>query len=386
MRNDRIGRRRFGAAWIGAPLAMLLAVSCPYPEMGDHFDDQDSMGNGWRYGGVQWTPDGERIIVSSSYLGAYVSRSDGASVEEIGERVWIADMSPDGSRVAYSTKGKTGACGFEWWEYKIETSKLDGSARRSLRTDKESGLIGSPVWSPDGSHVAFVRYNNRRGVQVFTMPADGSDVSSVWSPIAYSQLFGKPVWSPDGTRLAFAVKQEFPGRESARPWERYTSIYVATVGYPDPKRVFRSSNHRKGPLILTHGIVWAPHSEDIAFLLSDSTSPALYPALYRMNYDGSGLFEVPQTREAFREPGFQGPLNVSPDGSRFAVARRGGAVCSSAIWTGLTFDRSGPDITSPGPPTDQGLRWQARVRELSFTRWPWTVRTCGSWCGGMKKA
>ena len=140
MRNDRIGRRRFGAAWIGAPLAMLLAVSCPYPEiLGDHFDDQDSMGNGWRYGGVQWTPDGERIIVSSSYPGAYVSRSDGASVEEIGERVWIADMSPDGSRVAYSTRGKTGACGFEWWEYKIETSKLDGSARRSLRTDKESG-------------------------------------------------------------------------------------------------------------------------------------------------------------------------------------------------------------------------------------------------------
>ena len=56
-----------------------------------------------------------------------------------------------------------------------------------------------PAWSPDGSRIAYVR-PSRRGYQLWTMAADGSDRT----PILTDTFSAAPSWSPDGLRLVFS--------------------------------------------------------------------------------------------------------------------------------------------------------------------------------------
>src|SRR5262249_20913241 len=57
-----------------------------------------------------------------------------------------------------------------------------------------------PVWSPDGSHIAFT--SNRTGIdQIFVMRADGNDVVRLTNT---STAEREPSWSPDGLHIAFS--------------------------------------------------------------------------------------------------------------------------------------------------------------------------------------
>lgn len=60
----------------------------------------------------------------------------------------------------------------------------------------------NPVWSPDGSSIAFggVRPDDRDNADIFVMDADGSH-RRLLVDTGYDDFF--PIWSPDGTRLAF---------------------------------------------------------------------------------------------------------------------------------------------------------------------------------------
>lgn len=83
----------------------------------------------------------------------------------------------------------------------LYTIKPDGSARRSLTSTSTRGNL-YPVWSPDGTMVAFVRsgFPNGRD-RLRTIPADGSGGTLITGPIGDRwPYFGSFAWSPDGTR------------------------------------------------------------------------------------------------------------------------------------------------------------------------------------------
>ena len=129
---------------------------------------------------LEWSPDGAHIVFTirpKIQSSIYVAAADGSSVKpirEIEEGDWkshvLPDISPDGSRVAYATHDyylleRT----FEP-NFTIETSALDGSDRRRLTVDGEH-LNTSPVWSPDGSRIAFAK--NIGGVTgIYTIAPD----------------------------------------------------------------------------------------------------------------------------------------------------------------------------------------------------------------------
>jgi Tol biopolymer transport system component len=102
-----------------------------------------------------------------------------------------ATWSPDGSRIAFI--GVTGT------EHKVWTMKSDGSDARQVTTD--AGFDLYPAFSPDGSQIAFTRYNA-------ATPALGDDVMIVASHggtptrLALPGDQRNPVWSPDGHYLA----------------------------------------------------------------------------------------------------------------------------------------------------------------------------------------
>jgi Tol biopolymer transport system component len=59
----------------------------------------------------------------------------------------------------------------------------------------------SPAWSPDGRRIAFTRYDDDAGPDLYVMNADGSRRRPLLQGEGNEY---DPDWSPDGRRIAFA--------------------------------------------------------------------------------------------------------------------------------------------------------------------------------------
>jgi len=158
-----------------------------------------------------WSPDGKKIAFISNrdyHFSLYVMNADGSNshlvtdkVLELGEPAW----SPDGARVAFSA-GKRGTFGFDKPVSDIYLINIDGSELTQLT--RNSGMNGSPNWSPDGKQIAFVSSRNSfPQSKIWLMNADGSNQRLLPNPqntTSAGVLGGQPVWSPDGTKILFS--------------------------------------------------------------------------------------------------------------------------------------------------------------------------------------
>src|SRR5688500_14548945 len=75
----------------------------------------------------------------------------------------------------------------------IYTAEPDGGDPRRLTNNVAADA--DPVWSPDGSKIAFAR-----GFDIWVMNADGTEAGAITGP---DGVDAEPAWSPDGTQLAF---------------------------------------------------------------------------------------------------------------------------------------------------------------------------------------
>lgn len=81
-----------------------------------------------------------------------------------------------------------------------EIFSIDATAGREIaRLTRSAGIDASPVWSPDGTQLAFVSERSG-GPQVYVMNADGSNAHRVTFSGAHNT---DPSWSPKGDRIAF---------------------------------------------------------------------------------------------------------------------------------------------------------------------------------------
>ena len=317
-----------GVAFILTLLVGLIFIFLPWEGDGSH-DEEPGV-----FGPVapQWFPDGDRIAFSHRRF-AYVVDSVGSHLLLIDEgSAYAPNVSPDGSRIAYAAYEKSGR--FPWnksesWE--IVVAKPDGSDRRLL-TENDT-LDHYPVWSPDGTRIFFdSRTKYVRGFYV--MAADGSDSSSadkvvdaggfpvpgspVLSPDGSHMAFtvdqhqfkrgmyvvgadglglrmvaddaGLPAWSPDGRRLVFAKRGDRDGR--------YTAAGIYTVGLDGsaPREIMSFSTLKLG---WTDSMSWSPDGSEILF------------GSYVFEVDGSAMRKIPG--------GLGAHSSWSHDGSRIAV-------------------------------------------------------------------
>jgi|GEM_PF-3405876 len=100
--------------------------------------------------------------------------------------------SPDGTRIAFLSGGS------------VTVMNADGSGQVNLQLGLGSSVTGL-AWKPDGSRLAFSgSYNYSSGL--FLMAPDGSNVTRI---VAGPGAAWSPSWSPDGTRLVLICPPQF---------------------------------------------------------------------------------------------------------------------------------------------------------------------------------
>jgi Tol biopolymer transport system component len=206
---------------------------------------------------------------------------------------------------------------------------LAPAGRRLASIEDEIGCCNeSPVWSPDGTKLAWVK--NRRDLIVAS--AAGSDRRVV---ARTAQL---PSWSPDGAKLAFThstntgstvrvVNADGTGeRVLAAGFDAQWSpdgTKIAFTSFPGSPSVKVVDGTGERTLAAGSRPRWSPDGSAIAFVRGDD--------VYRVNADGSQ--EMRLTSDGVRETGAP---RWSPDGKKLLVSRFAHAYLVDAVAGGAT--------------------------------------------------
>ncbi|MYC85235.1 MAG: hypothetical protein F4X18_06895 [Acidimicrobiia bacterium] len=340
-----------------------------------------------------WSPDGRFIAFTSDRPGNYLSlvtAADGTGQKQVADTgTGVPVWSPARTRLAFSCcEGYLGyisvvdADGRGYARRLAETAGTDwaldpvwspNGARiaftRSVRSDNEVGFVGelfligadganvmqitltdggaygsrSPVWSPDGSQVAYIRFRDldpapnvsNVDTELMVVRVDGSGQRQIADTRGddYS-----PAWSPDGTRIAFVNSTQ--SRDT---------IFVVNADGTDQRSLAVSSGDQWTP-------EWSPDGTRISF--TGWLRRGERPSVYVVNADGSDLKSL----------GFGALPEWSPDGSRIAFVDYGDTGSYGEI---VSINPDGTDprpLTRTGPDTvPAGLAWSPDGRRIAFS-------------------
>ena len=253
----------------------------------------------------------------------YTVEPDGSNLSQLTSStsldrpVW----SPDGTKIAFSqiregiTFRSSAVSG-------ISVMSADGSNVRDLHTSKTNGSL-LPAWLPDGTKLAFngVEAPPPYSFDIYMMNPDGSNLLNLTKTPEQSE--GWPAFSPNGSRMCFS---------------RYGGIYVMNVDESDPSLLVEVDD-------TPQGCNWSPDGTRIAF--EDIFE------VYVINADGSARTALTSKSAKDTEPDW------SPDGTRitFASDRDGD-------FDIYTMDADGSDVAqvTNSPGDDFSPDWQPLPR------------------------
>src|SRR5688572_3777363 len=175
--------------------------------------------------------------------------------------------------------------------YELQVADADGFNAQSVLASNEP--IMSPAWSPDGSRLAYVSFDQKKPIVVVQNLAQGT--TRVVANFRGNN--GAPAWSPDGQTLAVALSKD-----------GLTQVYRIPAAGGEAQRLTDSPGIDTQP-------AFSPDGQWIAFTSDRGGSPQIY----RMPASGG-----PAQRLTFEGTYNVGP-RFSPDGKSIAyVSREGG--------------------------------------------------------------
>jgi len=185
------------------------------------------------------------------------------------------------TRIAYITRERAGKA----FSYKLQMADADGYNPTTLLTSAEP--LMSPAWSPDGTRLAYVSFEQRRPILFVQNVIRGSRTRIA----QFSGINSAPAWSPDGTRLALTLSRD------GNP-----EIYVMRLS---DNVLTRLTDH---PAIDTEPS-WSPDGREIVFTSDRSGKPQIY----RMRADGGSVQRVTFENE------YNARASYAPDGKSLTL-------------------------------------------------------------------
>ncbi|EQA01048.1 Tol-Pal system beta propeller repeat protein TolB [Glaesserella parasuis] len=199
--------------------------------------------------------------------------------------------------------------------YELRVSDYDGFNAFTIVKSKEP--LMSPEWSPDGSKLAYVTFENKKS-QVVVHDIRSGARKVIGSLRGHN---GAPSFSPDGSRVAFASNQD-----------GVLNIYVTGVGGGSPRQLTSNAGNNTEPS-------WSP---DGGYILFTSDRGGL-PQVYQMSSSGGGASLI----------GGSGSGKISADGKNLIMVSgdrivRRDLVSGSTEAISSTFLDESPSISPNG--------------------------------------
>ena len=247
-----------------------FAVEFQYHELGQRFRNGGNNGNKILFTRNCW----------ECKEGIFVMNADGTGVGQLTDHPFSVQQpilsngdydpvwSPDGTKIAFERISDS-CC----WSA-IFVMNADGTGIQQL-TNNDS-YDSMPVWSPDGTKIAFAR-----GKGIFVVNADGTGIQQLTDPRRPKShdRDSDPVWSPDGTKMAFEGFRD----STFGPWGPYgdTQIFVMNADGTGIQQLTDNEYSNDDP-------VWSPDGTKIAF----NGLPDGHLEMFVMNADGSNVIAL----------------------------------------------------------------------------------------------
>ena len=191
------------------------------------------------------------------------------------------------TRIAYVTVEKVTA---DQSVFRLQVADADGHDPHTILESSQPLL--SPAWSPDGSRLAYVSFEDRNSAIYLQDIRTGSREKI----ISGDGINSAPAFAPDGQRLAVTLSRDGD-----------PEIYLYSL---KTKKLSRLTRH---PAIDTEPN-WSPDGGSIVFTSDRGGGPQIY----RVGFDGS----APQ-RVTFNMGDYNARARHSPDGKRLAIVHGG---------------------------------------------------------------
>lgn len=226
-------------------------------------------------------------------------------------------ISPDGSAIVYTlgyVERDTLASRNDLWMMSV-----DGGDNRQVTWNYQR--VSSPVWSPDGSRIAFSAWNGRDNT-IRVLDRDGGEsrplVSHINPPMALA-------WSPDGNRIAYTLKvdPENPSGASRPSGAPAPVRAVSRLDYKQDNRGYlNNARHQLHAVNVSTG-----QTKQLSSAYKDHDFPQWSPDGSRIAVrvsDANGMHNVVQLfpatggepKEFGWDEGVVGVYSWSPDGSQ----------------------------------------------------------------------
>lgn len=153
-----------------------------------------------------WSPDGSHLALTKRFgsysarpaISVYTFRGDSVGLQplfnDIGNMVetfrWSPTWSADSTQIAFLARRYSDDL------LAIFAVEIGAGEPHALTDDT---IVGQPVWSPDGSKIAFVLFDSNS----FDPPIFVKDGANVMQVAAGTSQPNLPVWSPNSERIAF---------------------------------------------------------------------------------------------------------------------------------------------------------------------------------------
>ncbi|MBA2339163.1 MAG: PD40 domain-containing protein [Pyrinomonadaceae bacterium] len=185
-----------------------------------------------------FAPDGKRVVFANGEGATddlYLMNTDGSNLTQLTRTEAQEDapvFSPDGLRVAYISRPTNAD------KYQLFVMNSDGSGARSLTVGETD--VRTPAFAPDGKHLIYtanpedMSVTHEQGDQIFITTVEGGNTRQLTKN---SYQNGNPVFSPDGSLVAFKRALTHRGRSmGGYTWDDW-DIYVMNFDGTNERRL-----------------------------------------------------------------------------------------------------------------------------------------------------